>query len=480
MESILDLRDGGGNAFRGSTATTPSFVRRLGSQTLAIDAISVAISFGLAIEISGLSWILVAVIATWPFAMAAVGAFDIRSLSRGTFRGQSILAAGARIVFVLALIAMSIPELDVRAGMLLTLILSATTALARVALSLWIEERHRSGELMTTVLARGTVDELATFTDLLRVDPAQPYKLVALQPTNGDDLGNLDPELLDGVAVIPQMSDPVVAAVRNSIQVVAFVGRQPEDSAQMRRIVWQFEARGIDVCMVPLVAPLAPPVVDAIGATGLPALSFRGRDLGAETGLKLVGDKVLAALGLVLLSPAMAGIALAVKLTSPGPVLFRQVRVGSGGEQFTMLKFRSMVVNAEELRAQLEQLNQHQGATLFKLENDPRVTQVGRFLRRYSLDELPQLVNVVRGEMSLVGPRPPLPNEVANFSADAYRRFLVRPGLTGLWQVSGRSNLSPTESTRLDTHYVEHWSPAMDLSILVRTVRAVFSADGAY
>ena len=160
-------------------------------------------------------------------------------------------------------------------------------------------------------------------------------------------------------------------------------------------------------------------------------------------------------------------------------MLFRQERVGYQDEPFRMLKFRSMVPNAEALKAQLMERNEGNGV-LFKMADDPRITRVGRFMRRYSLDELPQLFNVLRGDMSLVGPRPPLREEVEHYEQDVHRRLLVKPGITGLWQVSGRSDLSWEESTRLDLYYVENWSVLSDLLILLKTVRAVVGKDGAY
>jgi lipopolysaccharide/colanic/teichoic acid biosynthesis glycosyltransferase len=172
-------------------------------------------------------------------------------------------------------------------------------------------------------------------------------------------------------------------------------------------------------------------------------------------------------------------VALAIKLEDSGPVLFRQERVGKAGALFRMVKFRSMGVDADQRRAELEALNEGAGP-LFKLRADPRVTRVGAFIRRYSLDELPQLLNVVRGDMSIVGPRPPLPAEVERYGKDARRRLLVKPGITGLWQVSGRSDLTWEESVRLDLRYVENWSLMIDLVIVWKTVNAVLRGDGAY
>ncbi|EWM66907.1 bacterial sugar transferase [Micromonospora sp. M42] len=195
--------------------------------------------------------------------------------------------------------------------------------------------------------------------------------------------------------------------------------------------------------------------------------------------LKTVLDRVLAVLGIAVVSPLLFGIALAVKLTSRGPVFYRSERVGQNGVPFMMWKFRSMKVGADAMKAELAGENENDGA-MFKMRRDPRVTRVGRLLRRTSLDELPQLLNVVSGQMSLVGPPPPLPDEVATYSETERRRLAVRPGMTGLWQISGRSDLSWDEAVRLDLYYVDNWSLAYDLSILWRTVGVVLARKGAY
>lgn len=186
--------------------------------------------------------------------------------------------------------------------------------------------------------------------------------------------------------------------------------------------------------------------------------------------LKDVFDRTLAAGALFLLSPALVAVALVVRSSSSGPALFRQRRVGRDGREFTLYKFRTMCADAEARRADLVLRGEHDGV-LFKMRRDPRVTTAGAWLRRYSLDELPQLGNVLLGQMSLVGPRPPLPQEVAQYGDDVRRRLVVKPGLTGLWQISGRSNLSWDESVRLDLRYVV---------ILWKTLHAVLRGDGAY
>jgi lipopolysaccharide/colanic/teichoic acid biosynthesis glycosyltransferase len=186
-----------------------------------------------------------------------------------------------------------------------------------------------------------------------------------------------------------------------------------------------------------------------------------------------------ASLLLLLLSPLLLGVVLAIRLGDHGPILFPQVRIGHLGRGFVLWKFRTMRVGAEHEREALLALNEHDGV-LFKIRCDPRVTRVGRWLRRYSLDELPQLWNVLAGSMSLVGPRPPLPAEADVYPDDVQRRLLVKPGITGLWQVSGRSDLSWEETVRLDLHYVENWSVAMDVMLLWRTVATVLGGSGAY
>ena len=195
--------------------------------------------------------------------------------------------------------------------------------------------------------------------------------------------------------------------------------------------------------------------------------------------MKTVLESLTAACLLVLFAPLLVLIAALVKFTSPGPVLFSQQRVGLGGRTFRMLKFRTMVADAEQQLIDLVDQNEYDGV-LFKIHDDPRITKVGRWLRRLSLDELPQLVHVVVGKMALVGPRPPLPSEVAQYDDVVRRRLLVRPGLTGLWQVSGRSDLSWEESVRLDVYYVDNWSIGLDLAITLRTLTAVLRGSGAY
>jgi len=195
--------------------------------------------------------------------------------------------------------------------------------------------------------------------------------------------------------------------------------------------------------------------------------------------LKEVFDRFVAGVALVLLAPLFAAVAAAIRLGDNGPALFTQTRVGKDGRPFKIYKFRTMVVDAEQRLAELQSSNDLDGV-LFKMRRDPRITAIGARLRKWSVDELPQLINVFRGEMSLVGPRPALPEEAARYADHVRRRLVVKPGLTGMWQVNGRSNLSWDETVRLDLRYVENWSFALDLQILWKTLPVIFRGSGAY
>lgn len=304
--------------------------------------------------------------------------------------------------------------------------------------------------------------------------------LVALEATGGPDgkpLTVVDatgcPGDDPGVAL-----DAVVDAVRRfGADTVVVAGDCDPDA--LRTLSWRLEEHAVGVAVTPL-WPVSPDRVSVrcYGDATLVEVTPPRYD-GVRLTLRHLLDRVLAGIALVVLSPVLLGVAAVVKLTSPGPVFFSQLRTGQGGRRFRLLKFRTMVVDAEALKAALAPVNQYTAGTLFKVRDDPRITPVGAILRALSLDELPQLVNVVRGEMALVGPRPTAtPPE--RMPADYRRRTLVKPGMTGLWQVSGRSNLPWEEAVRLDLRYVENRSLAMDLDIVCRTLPAVLSRDGAY
>lgn len=283
-----------------------------------------------------------------------------------------------------------------------------------------------------------------------------------------------------GVPVLGSATGLLGAVVRARPTGVAFVGGAP-GPAEMRETLWELGERNVALFWVPGLTDVAPGRVALQPVGGLPLLQVApSRHRRAERSPKRAFDVLGAAALLLVLGPVLGLAAAVVRLHDGGPTLFRQVRVGRDGAPFTCLKLRTMVVDAPAREAELRRAHQSRGEVLFKLAADPRVTAPGRWLRRWSLDELPQLWNVLRGDMSLVGPRPALPHEVARYTAAERRRLLVRPGLTGLWQVSGRANLPRAEAARLDLCYVENWSLGQDLRILLRTVRAVATAEGAY
>jgi exopolysaccharide biosynthesis polyprenyl glycosylphosphotransferase len=338
--------------------------------------------------------------------------------------------------------------------------------------------RHRDrGECMRPMLAVGTVEAVAELIGRTRRDRHNGWTINAVcTPTGTGPDGSS--EVL-GVPVVGDL-DSVVAVVESqhlrAVSVSATPGWGPN---RMRQLAWDLEEFGADLVVDPGIMEVAGPRLHITPIDGLPLLRLtKPTFTGVPRIAKYVIDRIGAALLLALLAPVMIGIAIAVKCDG-GPVFFQQTRVGRHGESFRMIKFRSMVVDAEQRRALLAANNEGSGP-LFKIRKDPRVTRIGAVLRKYSLDELPQLFNVVGGSMSLVGPRPPLPAEVKTYSADASRKLLVRPGLTGLWQVSGRSDLSWEESVRIDLRYVENWTLAQDVLILWKTFGAIIRGNGAY
>ncbi|GFJ80496.1 sugar transferase [Phytohabitans houttuyneae] len=287
----------------------------------------------------------------------------------------------------------------------------------------------------------------------------------------------------DGAVGLPVYGtfDDVALAVDAAAADTVIVLSCPElDGHALRRLAWRLERDEVDLIVASALVDVAGDRTTIRPVDGLPMLHVEHPRLeGGARVVKEIVDRVGAAALLALLSPLLLTLAVRIRRDSAGPVFFRQVRVGRDGQPFVMFKFRSMYLDAEARLAEIRHLNEHDGV-LFKVRNDPRVTPVGRWLRRLSLDELPQLFNVLCGQMSLVGPRPPLPEEVAAYPDDVRRRLAVKPGMTGLWQVSGRSDLPWEEAVRLDLRYVENWSLSFDLVIMARTVSAVARSAGAY
>lgn len=339
-----------------------------------------------------------------------------------------------------------------------------------------LHHRRAKGQALRQVVLVSRAPSAANVADHFDRSPHVGYKVVGayLYPEEGSE---------DAAATFPVLGTPddLLDDLDDlAIDAVALSGGHLFETESLRSLAWKLHDTGIQLLMAPDLAEIAGPRIVSRPAAGLPLLLVDEPHIsGWAQALKSMVERTTALVACIVLSPVFAVIAVAIKATSRGPVLFRQTRVARKGEEFSMLKFRSMVDGAEDMLDDLTDHNQHDGV-LFKIREDPRITRVGHFLRKFSLDELPQFWNVVRGDMALVGPRPPLPTEVQRYQSATRRRLMVKPGITGLWQVSGRSDLSWEETVRLDLYYVENWSPLLDAIILAKTVKAVLAGRGAY
>ncbi|AWZ06194.1 MULTISPECIES: sugar transferase [unclassified Streptomyces] len=344
---------------------------------------------------------------------------------------------------------------------------------------------RREAQAVSRVLVVGEPDSAESVIGHLAARTDHPYVVVGVVPVGPGELESGVPvaaRLGSAMAQAPTGDSVVVlgavAAHRADLVLVAPGARLGGE--RLRRIAWALHDAGLELAVFPGLVEVSVKRLETLSAGGLAMLRVVppvGR--GMQTLLKSVLDRAAAGIGLVLLSPVFLAMVLAIRFGSRGPAFYRQRRIGRDGEPFVMWKFRTMVVDADALKADLSGSNENDGL-MFKMRRDPRVTRVGRLLRRTSMDELPQLINVVAGDMSLVGPRPPLPEEVAKYDEVELRRLTVRPGMTGLWQISGRSDLSWDETIQLDLQYVDNWSFTSDVDVMGRTLRAVVDGRGAY
>ncbi len=351
-----------------------------------------------------------------------------------------------------------------------------TLVLGRFLLRRSVQRARKLGSLQHRVViagAEGHVDEIAA---VLGRETWLGYHVIgALTPEPGERTATHS-----GVPLLGSSRSIAQVAIDAEADVVFLAGGAFDSSVDMRRLAWDLEHEDIAVVLAPSVTDVSAERISVRPVGGMPLIHLeKPRSAEAVRRAKRTFD-ILGTLGLLLMfSPIFAFSAFRIWAFDRGPILFRQTRVGRDGATFHCWKFRTMVTDAEELLADLHAQEGYTGG-LFKMENDPRITGPGKWLRRFSLDELPQLVNVLTGDMSLVGPRPPLAHEVAQYDDAMARRLRVRPGMTGLWQVSGRSDLSWSETIRLDLYYVDNWSMVQDLTILARTFGAVFGSRGAY
>ncbi|MFJ9261349.1 sugar transferase [Streptomyces bacillaris] len=341
----------------------------------------------------------------------------------------------------------------------------------------------RRGRGARRVLLVGEAAGIDRAARLLNSRTDHAYQLVAAVPVGPGRPGQDTVQVPGRLASCPADDDVTTVlggAYAHEADLVLVAPGPQLTGDRLRRLGWGLHDAGVALCVLSELSGIAASRVRPVTAAGLTLLHIAPPLRGGPQGiLKGVLDRTGALFGLLVLSPLLLAVALSVRVSSRGPVFHRQVRQGQHNRPFTMWKFRTMVADAEARKAQLTKENEVDGP-LFKMRRDPRVTPVGRTLRRTSIDELPQLFNVLLGQMSLVGPRPPLPEEASRYDEREHRRLAVKPGLTGLWQVSGRSDLSWQETVALDLWYVDNWSVATDMGLLVRTVRAVTDGRGAY
>jgi exopolysaccharide biosynthesis polyprenyl glycosylphosphotransferase len=417
----------------------------------------------------------------WLPTLVLCRAYQPRYVGVGYEEFHRVLRAGFILTAVVAIVAYATKTDVARGYVVMALPLGTFLALvARYRLRKWLHKKRWHGECMRRVVAVGHRTSVSDLIRLLRKKRYHGMDIAAVCLPPVLAAGEDAVAEVEGVPVMGDFSQAAAVADRIGADSVAVLACPEMDGVALRRLAWQIERNDVELVVAPALMDVTGPRISIRPVSGLPLLHVEHPELdGGRKVLKGLVDRVVALGGLVALCPLLLLIAVLIKTSGEGPVLFRQTRVGRGGREFTLLKFRTMVADAEARRMELLPANDNDGV-LFKIRQDPRVTRVGRRLRRYSMDELPQLINVLRGEMSLVGPRPPLPEEVAQYGGDVYRRLVVKPGLTGLWQVSGRSDLSWEESVRLDLRYVDNWTLALDLQIMWKTWSAVFRGSGAY
>ncbi len=412
----------------------------------------------------------------WVAALWLAGAYDVRFIGTGSDEPRKVLSAGVSLTAAVAIFSYAI-NLELSRAYVVIALPSITLfdLLARYAVRKRLHRRRMGGKCMHGVVAVGHETAVADLVTELGRDRYHGLQVVAAcvaGPGERDDVL--------GVPIYGGFDDVAAAVKAFGADTVAVTACPEIDGVRLRSLAWELEKTGTDLCVAPSLLDVAGPRTTIRPTAGLTLLHVDHPQLvGFRLVLKGLFDRCVAAAALIVFAPVMAVLAAAIRLHDGGPALFRQVRVGKDGDTFTIYKFRTMVVDAEERQAQLLASNDSDGV-LFKLRSDPRVTALGAHLRRWSIDELPQLFNVFLGHMSLVGPRPAVPAEVAEYADHVHRRLVVKPGLTGLWQVNGRSDLSWEESVRLDLRYVENWSFTLDLQILWKTISALTGGSGAY
>jgi len=413
----------------------------------------------------------------WLVSLQIFGTRDPSVLDGGSAEYRRILDATMRVFGTIAILALLF---QIQFGRFYLLI-ALPTGLALLILTRWLwrhwlRKQRAAGHFLQRAIVIGDREKATHIADKIVREPQSGIRIVGAVTTHGTN----EP-LLDGVPVLGNFDEVLDIIDSHSVDSVILSTSDAITPQRTRKFGWALDQKRIGLIVAPALTDIAGPRIHTRPVAGLPLIHveyprFEGRQRIAKRTFDIVGSLGL----LILFSPVMIAVALAVKFTSKGPIFYAQERIGLHGKPFKMFKFRSMVVGADD---QLKSLLDQQGTSdkpLFKVSDDPRITPVGRFIRRYSLDELPQFANALIGTMSLVGPRPQREAEVALYDEDAHRRLFMKPGITGLWQVSGRSDLSWDDAIRLDLYYVENWSITTDIVVVARTAAAVVKPSGAH
>lgn len=417
------------------------------------------------------------ILAAWLVALVVQRSRASQVLGHGLEEYRRVWTATLSVFAIVAVVS-ALFRLDIARGYLALALPLGIVALTanRMATRRFVASRRRNGEFVNAVLAVGHLSSVRALATSLARHPQDGYRVVGVCVPGGDGVRI---PAVDGIPTFAHHGDITNAVLKSGADTVALTSGDL-DPDEIRALSWQLEKWDVDLMVSPGIADVASPRLMVRPVGGLPLIQVdKPQYEGAKRFQKRAFDVVFASCALFAAAPVMVLAALAIKFTTRGPVFYKSERIGMDGVPFAMMKFRSMVLDADKRLADLVDQTDGNGV-LFKMRHDPRVTRVGRVLRRYSIDELPQFINVVRREMSIVGPRPPLPTEVDCYDHQVRRRMLVRPGITGLWQVSGRSDLSWEDSVRLDLSYVENWSMVGDLVIVASTVKAVVVGSGAY
>jgi len=417
----------------------------------------------------------------WMLILSFSRSRDRRVIGSGTEEYKRVFNSGVWLLGTLGMAALFF-KLDVSRLFVAMSLLVGTFALliSRFCWRKWLRKRRANGIDTSKVAIQGPPNLVEELVEKLRKDRFSIYAPVLLFARN-----QAEADLLKhlGLQIEVGFDDPATVLDKNGVEGLILLGSDNLSGGELKRVSWNLEKSAARLIVAPGLLEATGPRTHTRPVAGMPLIEIESPTFeGARFIIKQSVDILLSIIFAIILSPVILITALAVKFGDGGPVFFRQERHGRDGQIFHMLKFRSMRVGADKQHEEMKKLNEADlvNTNMLKLPNDPRITKVGKFIRRYSIDELPQLFNVIGGQMSLVGPRPPLPNEVAEYEQHVYRRLLVKPGITGIWQVSGRANLSWEETVRLDLDYVENWSLIGDFVILLKTVGVVFNARGAY